>query len=518
MPFAPRSLVAIIATLALLTGGVGATAARYADIEVGAISIDLGDWTPPVPADCLNQWGFLGATAAQQLKQAVDRGSIVVQVGTDGNDTLAGSSSKSDLIFGMGGNDTLSGDAQDDCIMGGRGNDFIRSGNGADIVWGGSGDDVIYGGSGGNSNAGGDVLRGDDGAMNATGPSSPTCLDASCNDTIHGGPHPTLDPGGGDNENLMYGGPGNDEMRGAGSTDVMHGEASNDNMFGDNGDDEMYGGAGDDLMSGDAGTDILDGGDGLDIIWNDSRLGIPNPSGIMAAAQENVTPIGDAAEAASAEAEPPAGEASAGETPAEEAPAAETPAEDTPAEETPPPDAAPEPVEQPGETPSTDVGEEPAAEVEEPATDVAPEASTDTPAPSQQPSKTTNSTQPQKAAPKTLAPKVKNLPGGDGDRDVIRGGGGKDTCIAETLDSVNGCEKVAPAGLTVVAPVAQAEGAAGGGATPSRSAPGAAAVLRSGTPVRGGRHRRAPGRTSSRAAAAGPAEDIDTQHNEGATQ
>ncbi len=68
-------------------------------------------------------------------------------VGSDGDDTLNGSS-LDDNISGADGNDTLSGNDGADTINGGRGDDIINGNDGNDVLIGGYGGDIIDGGAG----------------------------------------------------------------------------------------------------------------------------------------------------------------------------------------------------------------------------------------------------------------------------------------------------------------------------------------------------------------------------------
>jgi Ca2+-binding RTX toxin-like protein len=147
--------------------------------------------------------------------------------GTDGNDTLSGSSTTAttDIITGGVGNDTLNGYAGDDLLDGGEGNDTLYGGNGNDGLTGGDGDDKLYGG------AGNDVLTGGDG------------------DDI-------IDAGHGDNQ--MFGGAGADQLTTGSGNDLLDG------------------GSGDDILNGGAGNDTyrFNLGDGTDTLNNYDPSGI----------------------------------------------------------------------------------------------------------------------------------------------------------------------------------------------------------------------------------------------------
>lgn len=73
---------------------------------------------------------------------------LTADVGTEGDDTIAGENGVDNAIAGRGGNDSLFGDTGDDIIDGGLGDDFLLGGAGNDILIGGPGADVINGGDG----------------------------------------------------------------------------------------------------------------------------------------------------------------------------------------------------------------------------------------------------------------------------------------------------------------------------------------------------------------------------------
>lgn len=80
------------------------------------------------------------------------RGELVC--GTDGRDTIVGSST-SEIIVGARGPDRIFGGGGGDTIGGENGNDRLDGGRGADVVSGGSGDDVVRGGAGPDGLSGG---------------------------------------------------------------------------------------------------------------------------------------------------------------------------------------------------------------------------------------------------------------------------------------------------------------------------------------------------------------------------
>ncbi|MDE1830420.1 MAG: HYR domain-containing protein, partial [Thaumarchaeota archaeon] len=70
-----------------------------------------------------------------------------VIMGTNGNDTLTGSSVQN-LILGLDGNDIIHAGPAGDCIIAGNGNNVIVGGSGNDMIIAGNGDNIIKGGTG----------------------------------------------------------------------------------------------------------------------------------------------------------------------------------------------------------------------------------------------------------------------------------------------------------------------------------------------------------------------------------
>ncbi|MGI9508011.1 MAG: Ig-like domain-containing protein [Geminicoccaceae bacterium] len=73
---------------------------------------------------------------------------LTAELGTEGDDTLAGADGVDNAIAGRGGDDSLFGGDSDDVIDGGLGDDFIFGDAGDDLLIGGPGADTINGGDG----------------------------------------------------------------------------------------------------------------------------------------------------------------------------------------------------------------------------------------------------------------------------------------------------------------------------------------------------------------------------------
>lgn len=153
------------------------------------------------------------------------------------------------LSDGRGGTDTVSnfewlgllGTGLDDTLRGSLTlKNQIFGGNGADQIFGGNADDEIEGGVPGGGTDGNDVIRGNGGADTIRG--------GAGDDTIYGGFSSSGAPQPGDGADTIDGGEGNDILRGG------------------DGNDNILGGLGDDNLRGDAGDDTMDGGDGFDFL------------------------------------------------------------------------------------------------------------------------------------------------------------------------------------------------------------------------------------------------------------
>jgi Ca2+-binding RTX toxin-like protein len=214
-------------------------------------------------------------------------------------DSLVGSPSGFNVLFGNQGNDSLISQAGGDTIYGGQGADIIRS-RGGSLLYGDRGNDTIFseavssGVIGGASVGGGDTMYGGDGddslVANSAGPSAlfgnqgnDVLVAGNKADTLYGGQGDdtlTSTVGGllyGDrgNDNIVlsgsgaagatvYGGDGDDAITGGGRT-LLFGNQGNDTITA-GASDSVYGGSGADLLiaagsgafiSGDLGDDVL---------------------------------------------------------------------------------------------------------------------------------------------------------------------------------------------------------------------------------------------------------------------
>ncbi len=229
--------------------------------------------------------------------------------GTNGNDTLIGTDSDEDEIFGLGGNDIINGGFGDDYIYAGMGkdktiggfqNDHIKGEEGNDVISGNSGDDNLDGGDGTDAISGGsgsdvilvaatssDIVDGGTGldvisidyskyqsAINVV------FQDWNLEQTLAGGIRvvnverlvvqgsgfaDTI--AGGRYRDSLSGGSGADIISGDRGDDFLDGGSGNDRLDGGDGNDQLYGGDGNDVLIGGNGNDLLFGQDGNDQLY-----------------------------------------------------------------------------------------------------------------------------------------------------------------------------------------------------------------------------------------------------------
>jgi len=214
--------------------------------------------------------------------------------GNEADNSLSGTGTLTNLIYGLDGNDT---------IAGGTGNDLLYGGSGADSLYGAAGMDELYGGDGSDTLLGGDgndILVDDFDAMNdlldggagndtimAEGTGSDTLLGGLGNDVIadvEGFPevyalgleNSVVDGGAGNDTiyvdgdfNSLLGGIGNDFIMLGGSFDTAEGGIGRDTLgiFDEAYGISLYGGNDNDLLIADlysGSSNLLDGGAGND--------------------------------------------------------------------------------------------------------------------------------------------------------------------------------------------------------------------------------------------------------------
>ncbi|NES00417.1 MAG: calcium-binding protein [Symploca sp. SIO1B1] len=209
--------------------------------------------------------------------------------GTDGDDTLEGTSGI-DKIVGFGGNDVLLGNEGHDFLFGDGGNDILFGGEGDDFLLGGVGEDNLYGDDGSdnlNGGEGNDRLFGGDG--------SDTLFGGDGNDALFGGTGIDYFDGGEGNDIVSFRGENfaitadlsqsratyiNDagvevvealinieRLVGTALDDKLIGDAGDNILYGEDGNDTLLGGEGNDRLYGGTGADDFDGGEGIDTVF-----------------------------------------------------------------------------------------------------------------------------------------------------------------------------------------------------------------------------------------------------------
>ena len=235
----------------------------------------------------------------------------ITESGTAFADTLTGSDSVQDVLFGLGGNDLIRGLGRSDILDGGAGNDSIEGGSGNDILRGGTDNDTLDGGSGSDFfapgtgsdlvilGAGRDIVSGaaneldgdtiqgfgSDDALRILGvpgleiaiaPSgSGSTLSFDADGTGPGTALATIsfdtDLSGFDfrvveiNEDRVVASAGF-AVRGTGASDRIEGDDGPNRISAQSGADTVNGGDGDDRIFGNDGDDVILGGDGDDVI------------------------------------------------------------------------------------------------------------------------------------------------------------------------------------------------------------------------------------------------------------
>jgi Ca2+-binding RTX toxin-like protein len=257
----------------------------YMIASLGGGSPYAGDIDPSQPFPAEMKIDYIRAYASEYT---LEKGVPFNKTGTDGADSMHGTS--------LG--DTLNGGAGDDKIWGGAGDDILTGGGGTnDRLDGGFGDDTyfVYAASD-KPTEGGGIEKGIDtvkttltqytlganleylvyiGDSKFSGTGNPddnyikggdfgnTLSGGAGNDLLEGGKEADTLSGGVGND-IAFAGGGADSLRGNDGGDILHGDEGDDIVKGDDGDDTLYGESGFDKLYGGAGNDIMDGGAGKD--------------------------------------------------------------------------------------------------------------------------------------------------------------------------------------------------------------------------------------------------------------
>lgn len=159
---------------------------------------------------------------------------------------VAGLSSNQQDIF------QLYGGSSDDRLYGSKWNNYLVPGAGDDLVEGGDGFDIVF------LNARNPVQA----AMEVDLAAGFARDGRGGTDTLIGVEGAVTDAG----DDLLRGDEGANLLIGLGGDDTLEGLGGDDTLSGEDGADSLSGGAGNDLLSGGAGNDTLDGGTGLDTL------------------------------------------------------------------------------------------------------------------------------------------------------------------------------------------------------------------------------------------------------------
>ncbi|MEM9427952.1 MAG: hypothetical protein AAGA32_00440 [Pseudomonadota bacterium] len=224
----------------------------------------------------------------------------------NGGETITGTSEE-DLITGGSGADTLIGSDGTDVLDGGSGQDdfVLDTSNGTVTIIGGANWDEIDIDGAHDVTA---VFMGDDfgtfvstGTLNGTFTSVREFDSGAGDDTIDGRlSTQELNLGGGDGNDIVYGGSwgdilngfggsdqlfggaGADLLEGGGDDDILDGGTGDDNIAGEGGDDDIRGGEGDDTLRGNGNDDTIEGGEGDDTVVGGNGADIAVWSGDLA--------------------------------------------------------------------------------------------------------------------------------------------------------------------------------------------------------------------------------------------
>ncbi|PYD22726.1 calcium-binding protein [Pseudomonas savastanoi pv. glycinea] len=262
---------------------------------------------------------FLGdATAGYQIDRIqfadgsfLDQAAIKFQVlqGSDGDDTLSGTSSNDVIDAGLG-DDTVNGGGGDDTLKGNDGSDTLNGGDGNDLLLGGAGNDALNGNDGNDvldAGAGNDVLNGGNGndtylfgkgsgqdtvnnggevRIGKTDTLKLTDLNAAdvqvtrenndlliqvigSSDSLRVASHFAGDATAGYEIDRIQFADGSEWNQTTIKSNVIQSTDSDDTLRGFATDDVISAGLGDDAIYGADGNDTLSGGDGIDALYGD---------------------------------------------------------------------------------------------------------------------------------------------------------------------------------------------------------------------------------------------------------
>ncbi len=199
--------------------------------------------------------------------------------GSGSRDSLSGGADV-DMLTGSDGDDTLDGGSSGDLLAGGDGDDLYENVEAGDLVVElfTDGDDTVETALGAATLAAGveTMLYTAAGDFKGVGNSSSNVIDSgdgddtlkgdAGNDTLRG--HDGLDSiQGGDGADQLDGGDGADTLRGLDDDDELKAGKGEDSLYGGDGHDTLKANTGADKLYGEEGDDFLEGGDGADSLY-----------------------------------------------------------------------------------------------------------------------------------------------------------------------------------------------------------------------------------------------------------
>jgi Ca2+-binding RTX toxin-like protein len=185
--------------------------------------------------------------------------------GTGLNDTMIGAAGDQQF-FSFGGQDTLEGGPDNDTLQGGDGADTLEGDGGGDNIQGGNDPDDMSGGPGF------DFADYGDHSAKVTVTINNVANDGQSgeNDNVHTDIENLV---GGSNDDTLTGSTGDNQIQGRDGNDTIMGVGGDDDLFGDFsfnagtfGNDTLNGGNGDDTMAGGGGADHMIGGNDFDFV------------------------------------------------------------------------------------------------------------------------------------------------------------------------------------------------------------------------------------------------------------
>jgi hypothetical protein len=219
----------------------------YVRVGGGVESFDGGSGT-----DYISYYDSTNGITANLAENTVS-GSWAVNDTINSFESISGSRTGDDIIYGTSGANTIRTYGGDDRVYAGGGSDTVELGSGNDYVRVGGGAESFDGGSGS------DYISYYDSSNGITIDLAANTVSGSwaVNDTVI------------DFESASGSGTGDDKMYGTSGANTLKGFGGDDKLYGRSGDDRLYGGSGNDRFDGGDGTDRLWGGSGEDVFHLD---------------------------------------------------------------------------------------------------------------------------------------------------------------------------------------------------------------------------------------------------------